>query len=84
MGRPRLYASFGSLLETGRTSCGGGFNLQNLPRESDVSEAARTIRGCFVAGEGKVLIDSDYSQIELVVLAYALEHQFRYPRTWPE
>ena len=79
MGRPRLHAGFGFLLETGRTSCGGGFNLQNLPRESDESEAARTIRGCFVAGEGNVLIDSDYSQIELVVLAHALEHQFRYP-----
>ena len=76
MGRPRLHAGFGYLMETGRTSCGGGFNLQNLPRESDESEAARTIRGCFVAGEGRVLIDSDYSQIELVVLAHALEHQF--------
>ncbi len=79
MGRPRIHPGFGYLMETGRTCCGGGFNLQNLPRESDESEAARTIRGCFVAGEGNVLIDSDYSQIELVVLAHALEHQFRYP-----
>ena len=67
------------MMETGRTCCGGGFNLQNLPRESDESEAARTIRGCFVACEGNVLIDSDYSQIELVVLAHALGHQFGYP-----
>jgi hypothetical protein len=29
-----------------------------------------------VAGEGRVFIDSDYSQVELVVLGYALEHQF--------
>ena len=79
MGRPRIHPGFGYLLETGRTCCGGGFNLQNLPRESDESEAARTIRGCFVAGEGKVLIDSDYSQIELVVLAHALGHQFGHP-----
>src|SRR5262249_23114791 len=55
MGRSRLHAGFGSLMETGRTNCGGGFNLQNLPRESDESEAARTIRGCLVAGEGHVL-----------------------------
>jgi hypothetical protein len=79
MGRPRIHPGFGYLLETGRTYCGGGFNVQNLPRESDESEAARTIRGCFIAGEGNVFIDSDYSQIELVVLAHALEHQFRYP-----
>ena len=79
MGRPRIHPGFGYLLETGRTYCGGGFNLQNLPRESDESEAARTIRGCFVPGEGRVFIDSDYSQIELVVLAYALEHQFGHP-----
>ncbi len=76
MGRDRLRAGFGFLLETGRTYCGGGFNLQNLPRESAELEAARTIRGCFVAGEGHVLIDSDYSQIELVVLAHALREQF--------
>jgi DNA polymerase-1 len=76
MGRPRIHPGFGYLLETGRTYCGGGFNLQNLPRESDQSAAARTIRGCFVPGEGRVFVDSDYSQIELVVLAHALRYQF--------
>ena len=52
MGRPRLHPRFAYLLATGRISCGGGFNLQNLPRESDESDAARTIRGCFVPARG--------------------------------
>ena len=37
---------------------------------------ASTVRGCFVPGDGKVFIDADYGQIELVVLGYALEKQF--------
>jgi hypothetical protein len=76
MGRPRLHPRFGYLLETGRTYCGGGFNLQNLPREKDVQTPADTVRGCFVPGEDKVFIDADFSQIELVVLGYALDKQF--------
>jgi len=76
MGAARLYPKFGFLLDTGRTYCGGGFNLQNLPREKGEASAASTIRGCFVPGEGKVFIDADYSQIELVVLGYALDRQF--------
>lgn len=79
MGRPRLNPRFGYLLETGRTYCGGGFNLQNLPKETSLLEQdpeATTIRGCFVPGEGKVFLDCDYSQIELVVLAHVWETQF--------
>src|SRR5262249_18628081 len=76
MGRPRLHPRFGYLLETGRTYCGGGFNLQNLPREKDAESAAGTVRGCFVPAEGHVFIDTDYAQIELVVLGHALERQF--------
>jgi DNA polymerase I-like protein with 3'-5' exonuclease and polymerase domains len=78
MGPARLHAKFGYLLETGRTYCGGGFNLQCLPREKDLLQEdpdAATVRGCFVPGDGKVFIDSDFSQIELVVLAYALQQQ---------
>jgi DNA polymerase I-like protein with 3'-5' exonuclease and polymerase domains len=75
MGKPRLHPRFGYLLESGRTYCGGGFNLQNLPREKGETSAADTIRGCFVAGPGRVFIDSDFSQIELVVLGYVLQHQ---------
>jgi hypothetical protein len=75
MGPARLHPQFGYLLETGRTYC-RGFTLQNLPREKDLKDAAATIRGCFVPGEGKVFIDSDYSQIELVVLGYVQQAQF--------
>jgi DNA polymerase I-like protein with 3'-5' exonuclease and polymerase domains len=75
MGRSRLHARFGYLLQSGRTYCSGGFNLQNLPREKTQQQAAATIRGCFVPGEDNVFIDSDFSQIELVVLAHVLEKQ---------
>ncbi|MDG3005904.1 DNA polymerase [Paludisphaera mucosa] len=75
MGQPRIYPKFSFLMETGRTSC-SGFNLQNLPRAKGGEGVADTIRGCFVPGEGMVFIGSDYSQIELVILGYALDRQF--------
>jgi DNA polymerase family A/3'-5' exonuclease len=81
MRQSRLHARFGYLLETGRTCCGGGFNLQNLPKEKDVGDVASTIRGCFTPAEGKVYLDADYSQAELVVLGYALREQFRFGST---
>jgi hypothetical protein len=79
MGPIRLHPKFGYLLETGRTYCGGGFNLQNLPTEKDLLKGdpdAATIRGCFTPAEGNVFVDADYSQIELLVLAYVWVHQF--------
>ena len=79
MGRPRLHPRFAYLLATGRISCGGGLNLQNLPGEARASDAALTIRGCFVPAEGHVFIDADFSQIELVVLAHAIRNQFGWP-----
>lgn len=42
-------------------------NLQNIPVRT---ELGREMRGFFVAPEGRVLIDADYSQIELRVLAH--------------
>ncbi len=42
-------------------------NLQNIPART---QFGRTMRRFFVAGEGKVLLDADYSQIELRVLAH--------------
>lgn len=41
-------------------------NLQNIPVKRDLG---RQLRRFFVAGEGNVLVDADYSQIELRVLA---------------
>lgn len=42
-------------------------NLQNIPVRSELGSRMRKF---FVAGEGNVLVDADYSQIELRVLAH--------------
>ena len=42
-------------------------NLQNIPVRT---EEGRIFRKFFTSGEGKVLVDADYSQIELRVLAH--------------
>jgi DNA polymerase I-like protein with 3'-5' exonuclease and polymerase domains len=72
----RIHGKFQYLMNTGRTSCGGGFNLQNLPKELDAaSKHENTIRGCFVPSPGHVFVVVDYAQIELAVLGWAWKHQ---------
>ena len=51
---------------TGRISSSDP-NLQNIPVRMDLG---RPIRRAFVASQGNVLVDGDYSQIELRVLAH--------------
>ena len=42
-------------------------NLQNIPARTEVGSR---IRGMFVAAQGHVLVDADYSQVELRLLAH--------------
>ena len=75
----RIHGKFNYLMNTGRTSCSGGFNLQNLPKELAATKSHETtIRGCFVPSPGNVFVVVDYKTLELTVLGWAWKHQLKF------
>lgn len=72
----RLHPRFGILMRTGRTNCTGDLALQTIPKELNATDATMTVRKCIVASPGHEFVMADFSQIELVVLAFAWKYQF--------
>ena len=63
----RIHAKFNqTVTATGRISCTEP-NLQNIPIRTEIG---KELRKMFVAKEGFIFLDADYSQIELRVLAH--------------
>lgn len=62
----RVHTTFNqAITSTGRLSSSDP-NLQNIPTKTELGQR---IRQAFVAGQGKVLLSADYSQIELRLMA---------------
>ena len=70
---PRTHPKYNDILNTGRTSCSGAksgsVNIQQIPRSGGVREL-------FIPEEGNVLIDIDYSAIELAGLAQICKEKY--------
>lgn len=76
----RMYTTFKQTeTRTGRISSAEP-NIQNIPVRTEIG---RNFRKFFTAGDGKLLCDADYSQIELRVLA-ALAHDDVMIKTFAE
>lgn len=63
-----VRAWFRTMMETGRTSMVGAIR-QNMPKSGGIRE-------CIIPREGYVFVQCDYSQIELLGLAYVLDVVF--------